>query len=461
LTNNLETYPINYVVANSRQIANLEAWVNDTNRLNLNLSLLANTSRSFSGPVANSVTDYFLRIQADDRALSKGLRELAVLAPAESYLAAATAIDATQYSAMLPAGFAVRSLSFPADGGYGMTTGVLPATGIPSTVFTYKVIYTDSANKSPSSVYAVINRNPTLMQLDTAASATLHDGDYTNGEQFVYKGTVPNAVIGANSYSFVAPSVTGGFSVSSSSQGAPLLSTPSIDLVSGGVSTLSSSVGVGGALVVNSTVTNQGNVPTTAGSFQVDYKLVSGSVSRIIGSRGVGILAAGASNTARSSFTVPVDLAPGVYSLVMVVDSTNRQAEGNESNNTATVGAVTVIRDVDLIGSVRIITGSVLAGSSVVLESAVTNQGSSPSSVGSFAVYYYLVSGGVSRQIGSRGVGGLAAGATSPTVRSSFSIAGVPKGIYSLRMVVDATNLQPERNEANNNATAVGSVTVN
>ncbi|MCP4710776.1 MAG: DNRLRE domain-containing protein, partial [Planctomycetes bacterium] len=81
------------------------------------------------------------------------------------------------------------TLSYSAETGY-ITDGVNPDSGDTSTPFTYKVVYTDSDGDAPSYVRAVIDGTDQTMSVDTSAAAALQDGDYTNGEQYIYSTTL-------------------------------------------------------------------------------------------------------------------------------------------------------------------------------------------------------------------------------------------------------------------------------
>ena len=93
------------------------------------------------------------------------------------------------------------ALYYSAEPGYG-TAGVLPATGTASTVLAYKVVYTQSANIAPNLMSVCIDALPcNAMSVDTSAAAVLHDGNYANGEQYVYTTSL---AAGAHTYYFTA-----------------------------------------------------------------------------------------------------------------------------------------------------------------------------------------------------------------------------------------------------------------
>ncbi|GEM_PF-6639999 len=95
------------------------------------------------------------------------------------------------------------TLSFPADASY-IDDGIDPTKGAANvTPFSFKVIYTDANNNPPSDISVVVTAaSYTLsgvegrhaMTVDVAASSALHDGNFTNGEQYIYTSPFPNGV---------------------------------------------------------------------------------------------------------------------------------------------------------------------------------------------------------------------------------------------------------------------------
>lgn len=80
----------------------------------------------------------------------------------------------------------VPTLTYSPETGYG-SDGVNPASGTATTLFTYKVLYTDNSNVAPTLIRACIDSVCNAMSADTgAANPALRDGNYTNGEQYVY-----------------------------------------------------------------------------------------------------------------------------------------------------------------------------------------------------------------------------------------------------------------------------------
>jgi hypothetical protein len=92
-------------------------------------------------------------------------------------------------------------LSYSAEAGYGGSDGVSPDLGTTSTTFVYKVVYIQSSNVPPSYVRVFVDGNSHTMSLDTSAAATLHDGNYANGEQYIYSTTLVHS---SHNYYFIA-----------------------------------------------------------------------------------------------------------------------------------------------------------------------------------------------------------------------------------------------------------------
>jgi len=89
-------------------------------------------------------------------------------------------------------------LSFSTDAGF-VTDGVDPDNGNTNATFNFKAVYTDLDNQAPSSIRVCIDAACYSMAVDAVASATLRDGDYTNGEQYVYSSMLTD---GTHNYYF-------------------------------------------------------------------------------------------------------------------------------------------------------------------------------------------------------------------------------------------------------------------
>ena len=242
-----------------------------------------------------------------------------------------------------------------------------------------------------------------------------------------------------------------------------------VDLLPTSLNTTATSVYTGGSITINDSVMNQGNKATSA-SILVNYYLSTNTIplnGTLIGNRTIASLAAGVTNSASSAFTIPATFAPGVYYLGIIVNKTQSQVETNYANDTmATVGTVTVVRNVDLVPtSLSTTATSVSRGGSCTVTDTVANQGASPTSASSFRVNYYLSTDttitAADTLIGGRNISSIAAGGSNTASTSVNVPAGLAPGVYYVGEIVDSANAQPETNKANNTAATVGTITVN
>jgi hypothetical protein len=122
-----------------------------------------------------------------------------------------------------------------------------------------------------------------------------------------------------------------------------------VDLVPTALSATVGGVVSGGNFTVNDTVKNQGASNVMAGKIiTVKYYLsIDSSITATdiyLGSRTIqaSFLKAGASSASAATRTVPATTPAGTYTLGMIVDAANVQAESNETNNTRTGGIIAV-----------------------------------------------------------------------------------------------------------------------
>jgi subtilase family serine protease len=102
------------------------------------------------------------------------------------------------------------------------------------------------------------------------------------------------------------------------------------------VTSASSPVAAGGAVLVIDTVKNIGGSDSAASVVRyylsVNSRLDAGDDA--LGTRSVGVLSPNASATAETSVTIPAGKAPGVYYLIVIADGDGAVAESSEWNNT-------------------------------------------------------------------------------------------------------------------------------
>lgn len=216
---------------------------------------------------------------------------------------------------------------------------------------------------------------------------------------------------------------------------------PLPDLVVTGISFNPSPPVRGSVTTATITVQNIGNSP--AGDFLVEWKpspLAQAQTAQ------VNSLATGASTTVSFGFTYA---AAGTFNSTATADSTNRERELDEENNSLTVQVVVSPSTVDLyVSSLSITPSSPTQGAPATVRIGVTNGGDSPA--GSFLVQWNadalgLGTGGPSSV--SRQVEGLGAGQTT-TVEFVF-VYGKAGNFRSIAEVDSFDNVV-ETNEANN-----------
>jgi subtilase family serine protease len=215
------------------------------------------------------------------------------------------------------------------------------------------------------------------------------------------------------------------------------------------------SASTGNIITVNNTV-SAAATGLNAGYFYVGIYLSTDNVITIadtlIGYRYVSSLAAGASNAADTTVTIPTSIAPGDYYLGVIADHTNTLKESDETNNALAGNQITVVGP-DL--KITTVSGpaSVGIGTTVAISNTV-----SASATGGNAGYSYVgiylsadaVITTADTRIGYRYVGSLAAGASSAADTTLTISASIAPGTYYLGVIADYSNTVQESDETNN-----------
>jgi subtilase family serine protease len=216
--------------------------------------------------------------------------------------------------------------------------------------------------------------------------------------------------------------------------------------------TAPSNGGAGAALTVNDTTSNQGTGPAPASltAFYLSLDFTIDSKDILLGTRSVPMLAAGASNSAATTFTVPAGTATGTYWLLATADSGNAVPETSEANNTKAAGPVGI--GPDLLVSTMSGPAAAAAGTAIVVTDTTLNQGGA--AVDSSRTDFYLSSSGnldaTAVAIGSRLVPALAAGGSS-SASTSLTVPGTTApGTYFVLGKADGAGAIVETNESNN-----------
>ena len=223
---------------------------------------------------------------------------------------------------------------------------------------------------------------------------------------------------------------------------------------------------------VTDTVLNAG--PGRSGASKTRYYLSldaakSAEDTLLTGSRSVQGLDPGSSQSGTVTVTIPAATASNTYFLLACADDQNAVAEKNEDNNCiATATALVTVARPDLVETTATTNPPApvrAPGTTFSVTDTVRNAGPVPS--GSSATRYYLSLDGVKNAgdtllAGSRGVAGLAAGASQSGTVTVTIPAATPLDTYFLLACADDLNIVAESNEGNNciaSATAIVTVT--
>lgn len=220
----------------------------------------------------------------------------------------------------------------------------------------------------------------------------------------------------------------------------------------------------GSNVSVNSTVVNTGSSSSGALFSYVGLYLSTDAIitrdDYYLSQRGIYNLGSGLSSTGEHYFTVPDNLAPGVYYLGGIADHTNTVNEIDEDNNTLVMSEVVqVVIDIDLqVTGLTPVTTTWNTGANVTVNSTVTNNGGSSSGGLYNYVGLYLSTDAIvtseDHYLNQRGIYNLGAGQSS-TGSHYFTVpSGLVPGIYYLGGVADRTNVISETNEDNNTLVA-------
>ena len=416
---------------------------------------------------------YSIGLKADGKLVAWGLNGNGQLGDGTK-IQHGSPVDVLGFGTMLPV------LYYSGEVGYGLS-GVSPTSGLVSTLLTYKVVYTDPANIKPSFIRVCIDGASSCndMNVDSVAVAELRDGNYANGEQYVYTTTLK---VGAHSYYFVVSNclVCKRLPASSGNSG-PSISGNYIDLVISSVSKAKTSVNIGSKFDINSQERNQGTIDIADSSYTVGYylsldnRITATEDIRLTGSKvGIKLAAGGDSVAVVTPVIVPLTVEPGVYYVGACADVANILREEIETNNCrlasgSLVGAttITVIRAVDLVMTVVSKTAvRVPIGRSFSIVSAEKNLGKTSTSASSNKVMFYLsgdshITTGDIPLSGTRSVFSLLANGVSASLATTVTVpTTVTPRVYYVGACADATRVQPETVESNNCKVALGVIRV-
>jgi subtilase family serine protease len=210
--------------------------------------------------------------------------------------------------------------------------------------------------------------------------------------------------------------------------------------------------GAGEPLTVTETVKNLGGGATgvTQSAFFLSANGVLDAADVELGRRPLPALLAGATDVLAVPLTLPPGTAPGNYYIISSVDPDLVVAEVLETNNVKASGVVRV--GPDLIVSALTGPTTVVRGATIVLNDTTRNQGGG--SAAASTISFYLSTNGTidaaDLLLGTRPVGGLAAGAQESGPTSVVIPASQAAGNYYVIAKADAPGAVAEHLETNN-----------
>jgi subtilase family serine protease len=220
------------------------------------------------------------------------------------------------------------------------------------------------------------------------------------------------------------------------------------------VTTLTSpkTAGAGSPITLSDTTKNQasGPAPASVTRFYLSANTLLDAADISLGTRNVPQLAAGASDSASTAFTVPSGTASGNYYVLAKADADLTVAESNETNNLKVGSTVAVGPDL-VVASVTVPT-SAAAGSSIAVADTTKNQGGGSASASGTSLYLSanVLLDGADVLLGSRSIGPLAADASDAGSTSVLIPANTPAGLYYIVAKADGAGVVGETQEANN-----------
>jgi len=221
----------------------------------------------------------------------------------------------------------------------------------------------------------------------------------------------------------------------------------------------------GQPVTLSAVVHNGGTAGTPASS--VSFYLGAGTMratgDMALGSRSVVSLLPGASATVQLTATLPASLAAGAWRVLAVADEDNLIAEINEANNTGASSTLTVgsppAPDLDITAFTA--PASAQAGGALAVQHTVANVGAAASA--GFTLQFFLstddVLDGADVSLGTRALGGLAAGASTGSLTTTLTVpAGTAAGSY--RVIAMATLAGGTESTTGNNGAVSGAISV-
>jgi subtilisin family serine protease/subtilase family serine protease len=216
--------------------------------------------------------------------------------------------------------------------------------------------------------------------------------------------------------------------------------------------TVPATAAAGGSIGVSDTTANQGGGSAAASTTRFYWSTNTSldASDQVIGTRPVGLIAAGASASSVTTLTVPATAAAGTYYVIAQADGGSQVPETAETNNTKASTAIKV--GPDLIVTAVSVPASGAAGGMISANETTKNQGFGPAPASSTA-FYLSPNGTISaddRLIGSRLVSELASNGISTASTVLEIPADILPGSYYVIARTDWNGSVAESTESNN-----------
>jgi subtilase family serine protease len=214
----------------------------------------------------------------------------------------------------------------------------------------------------------------------------------------------------------------------------------------------------GRAITIGTIIRNSGGWTAPASSLRlyVSADETLDAADRLLTTRTVASVAAGATLALTTTATIPGDLPPGTYRVLALVDAAGAVREGDETNNVGVSAPISITLYRPNLTTALSPPARGAIGQPILVPHTVRNTGPAPA--GSFTVRFHLSADAVldadDPVIGQRAVGGLGAGAMSAVTTSLRLPATLTEGGYYVLAVPDAFEQQLEIDETNKMAAA-------